>query len=159
MKQIIALALSALCMSSSVHAEVDLEGLYKSFIPKSSECYSVKLKNSNAAACHASCGEAVVNLRLLVNGIPQPLPEKVKEQIAKCESDYVAFKGAASDSQESEKDNVLEKPKVLATAEASKIENQNVSERYAELKDELTALGQTCSDADKSRHTKICVKF
>ncbi len=159
MKQIIVLAFTALVTSMSVHAVDDLEALYQSVIPKSSECYSAKLKNSAAVACNTSCGEAVVNLRLLVNGIPQPLPEKVKQQVSKCEFDYSAYAAATAGYKESQVKGVLINPESLGTVKNSKIQDQVTKDSYASLKTELAELEKVCANADQNRHSKNCVKF
>lgn len=158
MKHIIILVLLTLVTSVPAYAEADLEAIYKSFIPKASECYSAKLENPAAAACHASCDEAVVNLRMLVMGIPQPLSEEMKKQVAKCETDYAAFKGATND-EGVEEDAAPTGAEVIDAVEPEETANKAGDDPYAALKTELAGLEKACSDGAKSRHSNICVKF
>lgn len=159
MKHIKVLALSTFFICISVYANDDLEALYQSVIPKSSECFSKKLKKPAAVACHASCSEAVVNLRLLVNGIPQPLPESVKQQVSKCESDYASYTADTTRDDSSEANGILVGSKSVEVVKDSKTQKQETNESYKSLKAELAELGTVCETADKNRHSKICVKF
>ena len=163
MRKIVILVLFTFWTGVSAHAETDLEALYQSFIPKSSECFSAKLENPAAAKCHASCDEAVVNLRLLVMGIPQPLSEEMKKQVATCEADYAAFAGATTkdvvvEAETAKENNTPEAPELPEAQEDSQAEGQAADDSYAALKTELAELGNACAEVSQNGHAKMCMK-